>query len=184
MSLISALLTGVSVVGTLCQGLTNAFTKVAITSPDTLEEIQEADMTIGGAKFYLSNKDYDTGVVTKNLVPYLCNQTSSHLALSLPNIGNVGGVELLIPPMSSRPISGVVDGATPPDTKILIGPINVDDTNELGVTLADTAVKLCVNSIPLDGSAITLAGYTISADAEKGICLLYTSDAADEVQLV
>jgi hypothetical protein len=175
MSIVSTLLTGVSLVGKVCQGLSGAFGVNEIKSDgNNLCVVYDSDMTVGGATFYKSNQD---GVDGK-FRDYIFNPTTLPISVCLPNINNVGGIEAIVPPKKARELSLMLAETVPPDTDVMIGPISDSDVEDLKATLNDTAVKLCVNRLPLDGTSVMIGGVTISADANAGKLYVQAVDSA------
>lgn len=171
--ILTTLLTGVSLVGKVCQGLSQAFGKDSIPMLENENgAIYEADLTVGGANFYSSNMKG----TTKEFMNYVGNTTPKYMSLCLPNVNNAGGIELLIPPKEERNLAAVLDGSVPPDTEIIVGPISHEDTLNENATLNDTAIRTSINQLPLDGKPVMLAGLTISADILTNILSVQSLD--------
>lgn len=174
MSIISTLLTGVSVVGKVCQGLSGAFGLTALHSDNNLTTVYEPNLTVGGATFYKSNQDSPD----RRFHDYIFNPTTLPISVCLPNINDAGGMEMLVMPKKSRELSLMLTDAVPPNTKMIIGPVSNSDTNDLKATPNDTAVKLCVNRLPLNGTPVMIGGITLKADAIEEKLYVQSTDSA------
>lgn len=175
MSIFSTLLTGVSIVGKVCQGLAGALGANNCRIPnieDDATEMYESEMTVGGARFYTSYEK-DKGYYEN----YVHNPTTKLLSVCLPNVNNLGGIELLVSPKKSRPMGNILNGSVPPSTEIIIGPISETNVNDSNAGLQDTAVKIGVNQLPLNNKPVQIAGIVLTADV-NGTLTVKSFDSA------
>ncbi|WP_312635362.1 hypothetical protein [Oscillibacter sp.] len=171
MGIISTLLTGGCLVGKLCQGLSSAFSSNSICVQNGVTKIYDADLSVGGATFYSSNEDSPT----EQYYNYVANPTTLPISLAMPNVDEKGGIEMLVPAKKSRPMSLLLDKSVAPSTELLIGPISDKDAANGGIE--DTAVKLSLRSLPLNGTPVTIGGVTVSADRVSGLLHVSTDSA-------
>lgn len=174
MSIISTLLTGVSIVGKVCQALSGAANLKELRSEDGLEAVYEPDMTVGGATFYKSNQDSEDG----KFHDYVFNPTTMPISVCLPNINDTGGMEMLVMPKKARNLSLMMTDTVPPDTEMMIGPVSEENVEDRNATASDTAVKLCVNRLPLDGTPVMIGGVTLKANARENKLYVQATDSA------
>lgn len=174
MSIISTLLTGVSIVGKVCQALSGAANLKRLRSEDGLEIVYEPDMTVGGATFYKSNQESEEG----SFHDYVFNPTTMPISVCLPNINDMGGMEMLVMPKKARDLSLMITDAVPPDTEMMIGPVSEEDVADTDATANDTAIKLCVNRLPMDGTLVMIGGVTLKAAVKEDRLYVQATDSA------
>lgn len=175
MGILSTLLTGVSLVGKVCQGLSGAFgSNRCLVYKDGNSETYDSDVTVGGATFYVSNEGSPTGDFSQ----YVHNPTSLPLSVTVPNINNQGGMEILVAPKKSRDLSLMLDGSIPPDTEMMAGPISASDVDDEKAGIYDAAVKININHLPLSGGAVRIGGITLKANAKMNSLVVNSTDSA------
>ena len=138
MGIISTLLTGVTVVGKICQGITSVFGQNGFTAEDGVTKVYPADMTVGGATFYMSNEKTSD----KSFRTYVRNETAYPLSVCLPDVEGRGGLEILVDAMGVQDLTVALDSSLAPDTQLLIGPVCSTDVLDTNATMKDTAIKL------------------------------------------
>lgn len=163
MGIISTLLTGVTVVGKICQGITSVFGQNGFTAEDGVTKVYPADMTVGGATFYMSNEKTSD----KSFRTYVRNETAYPLSVCLPDVEGRGGLEILVDAMGVQDLTVALDSSLAPDTQLLIGPVCSTDVLDTNATMKDTAIKLCLNSLVIGGNPVMIGGITITAAENK-----------------
>ncbi len=131
-------------------------------------------MTVGGATFYKSNQESPDG----KFRDYVFNPTTMDLSVCLPDIEGKGGMEMIVVPKKARDLSLMITENVPPDTELMIEPVCGTDTVDHKATVNDTAVKLCVNRLPLDKTPVSIGGVILRASAPEGRLYVEAADSA------
>lgn len=155
MGIISALLTGGTIVGKVCQALSSGLTKSVKLSNGS--NIIAPDLVVGGGRFIKS--DDNTEHVMKT---YLFNPTSSYMSLSMPDVGGTGAIEYVVKPTEKLPIDDCLKGNVEPDAEMMIGPISSPVNGGFG-DVKDAAVKLALKNLTIGGPALNVAGFEFEA---------------------
>lgn len=163
MGIFSTLLTGVTVVGKICQGITSVFGQNGFTAEDGVTKVYPADMTVGGATFYMSNE----GSPDQSFRTYVRNETAYPLSVCLPDVEGRGGMEIMVKAMGVQDLTVALDPSLAPDTQLLIGPVSSTDVLDTNASVKDTAIKLCLNSLVIGGNPVMIGGITITASEDR-----------------
>ncbi len=173
MGIISALLTGGTVVGKVCQALSSVFAKTVKLSNGN--SLVDSKLIVGGGRFIRS--DDNTEHVMKT---YIFNPTSSYMSLSMPDVGGTGAVEYVIKPTEKLPIDDCLGENVAPDSEMIVGPVS-SPTNVSDAGVTDAAVKLAIKGLKIGGDGVQVGGFSISATPTG---LIITAGAITIVSLV
>lgn len=155
MGIISALLTGGTIVGKVCQALSSA-----ISNADTLSngsKIIDPNLIVGGARFIKSDDNNEHVMKT-----YLFNPTGSYISLAMPNLGDGEAIEYVVKPIDKLPIDECLAKNVSPDTSMMVGPISSPSAGQSD-DVKDAAIKLSFNGLTLNGTVKSVAGFTFEA---------------------
>lgn len=155
MGIISALLTGGTIVGKVCQALSSPLTKSVKLSNGS--NIVVSDLVVGGGKFIKSDDNSEHVMKT-----YLFNPTSSYMCLSMPDVGGTGAIEYVVKPTEKLPIDDCLKGNVEPDAEMMIGPISSPVNAGIG-DVKDAAVKLAIKNLTIGGPVVNVGGFEFEA---------------------
>lgn len=158
MSIISALLTGGTLIGKVCQTLTRALANVYV-DEETGCNVAVSELDISGVKFFQS----DAGSTTMNSYAFNTN-TQSNISVVFPNDDAGNGLAYDIPGTQKINITSDLNSNHSPDKEILVG-ITSEGENNLDATYKPL-VKLSLNNMKIGGEPVKISDYEISCTTD------------------
>lgn len=145
MGIISALITGGTLIGKVCQALSGNMKSAVDEATGTVVEM--AGLETCGVKFMKINSE-----------PYMLNTLEQPVDVTVPNVATGNVVSKTIGPGNKQSMANMLSSDISPETEAIIGPVESGENDANG-----NAVKLGFNRLEIGGAPVSVAGYGISA---------------------
>lgn len=155
MGIISALLTGGTLIGKVCQALSGSLSTVKDEESGTVVSLAN-NFTCCGIK-----------MMKINSAPYMLNTLELPVDVTVPNIATGNTLTYTVGAGEKQDITALMNSNISPETEILIGPVESDIQGGRTDGSGKNALKMSFNKLEIGGSPVYVGGYGITADTDK-----------------
>ncbi len=158
MGIISALLTGGTLIGKVCQTLSGALSNIYVDEL-TGVRIAEGDLTVAGVRFFQSSADGN------GMSSYAFNSNPDYdVTAVFPNDVSGNGLAYDIPATKKVNITADLASNNSPNKEMLIGPSCASTVGAEQGAARVPVMKLSLNNMKIGGEHVTISDYDISCD--------------------
>lgn len=168
MSILSTLLTGGTIIGKICQSLSDT---LSATDQVTGIKVSLSRMNIGGVKFFRSNAE---NINTMRTYAFNSNETGRQ-CVAFPNINeNGGGASLLINGSDKVPIDNFITEDVSPDATVLIGPATDISLESVEANENEDMMRFNLTNFKIGSDGISIGGFTIQLNTSQLTIIAFT----------